>query len=302
MTHATRTVSVVIPAYNYGRFVAEAVESALGQTCPPAEIIVVDDGSTDDTRERLEPYTAHIDYVRQPNSGLSAARNAGMHRARGEWIALLDADDVWHRQKLEVQLAAVSDHSDICLVGSPPATQLPKELRPSPPTRLIGVREFLTRLRMGPSSVLLRRRFLQDVGDFDTRLRSVEDRDMWLRLAARFPCLFVDSPCWWYRHHPGQMNRHSERMFVNYDLVLKKFFVEHPEYRRLRRLAYAHLYFDNAWSCLEEGRRVAALSRLMRSACLSPFGLGDRLPDSPLRRLKVALRAAFGSIPGQPGT
>src|SRR5262245_47307538 len=100
-------VSVVIPSYNYGQFVGEAVESALLQTWRGGvEVIVVDDGSRDDTRRRLGPYMDRIRYIYQENRGLSGARNTGIRAARGEWIALLDADDRWHPEKTEIQLEA----------------------------------------------------------------------------------------------------------------------------------------------------------------------------------------------------
>jgi len=93
-------ISVVIPTYNYARYVTQAVDSVLAQTYPAGEIVVVDDGSTDNTRERLQPYWARIHYVYQANQGLSAARNAGIRVARGDVIALLDSDDLWHPRKL----------------------------------------------------------------------------------------------------------------------------------------------------------------------------------------------------------
>jgi len=93
--------SVIIPAYNCGRFLAEAVDSALAQTRPPHEIIVVDDGSTDDTPEVAKRFGDRIVYHRQANRGVSAARNAGMERATGNWLAFLDADDLWEGNKLE---------------------------------------------------------------------------------------------------------------------------------------------------------------------------------------------------------
>src|SRR5690349_9691286 len=99
-------LSVVIPSFNYGRFLRETVESVLAQTYSPVEIIVVDDGSTDDTKERLARFEGRIRYIHKANAGLSAARNTGIKHARGDWIAFLDADDLWHRQKLEVQLRA----------------------------------------------------------------------------------------------------------------------------------------------------------------------------------------------------
>ena len=96
-------VSVVIPTYNYAHFVTGAVESALAQTYPDREVIVVDDGSTDDTRDRLAPFEGRIRYIHQENQGLSAARNTGIRAARGALVAFLDSDDLWHPEKLAVQ-------------------------------------------------------------------------------------------------------------------------------------------------------------------------------------------------------
>src|SRR5271165_7143352 len=97
-------ISVVIPTYNYGRYVPQAVESVLAQTFKDFEIIVVDDGSTDDTPQQLEPYQDRIRVHKQANQGVSAARNAGVRLARAALVAFLDADDVWHPRKLEIQM------------------------------------------------------------------------------------------------------------------------------------------------------------------------------------------------------
>jgi glycosyltransferase involved in cell wall biosynthesis len=291
-------VSVVIPSYNYGRFVVEAVKSALAQTYRPIEVIVVDDGSTDDTAERLAAYADRIRYIRQENSGLSAARNTGIRAATGEWVALLDADDLWHRQKLEVQLRA-GERASVGLIGSPGAKTPPttEDLPADPPAQKVGVRDFLLSARMGPSSALIRRTCFESVGYFDESLRSIEDRDMWLRLAARYECVLVESPCWWYRTHAAQMSRHADRMFENYRRVLTKFFDEHPEYRRLYRLAMSYLHYDAGWCYLAEGRRIAAVAQLMRSAWYQPVTLGDERIVKRFPRAKIAARALIGSTP-----
>jgi len=280
-------VSVVIPAYNQGQFVQATVLSALAQTYQPVEVIVVDDGSTDDTKQQLAPFLKQIIYVHQKNAGLSAARNTGIRRARGEWIALLDADDLWHRQKLQIQLEAIQGDSDVALIGSPSAKTLPDVLPPAPITCRLTVRDFLLSTRMGPSSVLIRRRAIDSYGMFDETLRSVEDRDMWLRIAAQSQCVLVESPCWWYRRHPAQMSRNAERMFLNYRRVLQNFFATNPGHSDLRRLAMSYLYFDAAVAYSDEGENVKALRCLISSTIFRPAGLGDpRRP--PFVRLKLA--------------
>jgi len=287
-------VSVVIPSYNYGRFVTQAVDSALAQTHSAIEVIVVDDGSIDDTRERLKGYEKRIQYIYQKNQGLSAARNTGIRHARGEWVALLDSDDSWHPKKTEMQLAAVGEDQSIGLVGSPEYVEMPEVLLEDPVLRELGVREFLTKPPVSPSAVMVRRKCFETVGLFDESLRSVEDRDMWLRLAARYRALQVCSPCWWYRQHSGQMNRNADRMFANYKRVLESFFREHPKHQHLRRYAMGYLYFDAVWSYRDEGRRVAALWRLAQSTWYRPQGFGRERPDRPFGRLKVAMRLLFG--------
>ncbi|MEQ9124780.1 MAG: glycosyltransferase family A protein [Alphaproteobacteria bacterium] len=105
-----RRVSVVIPTYNRARFVGEAIDSVLNQTAPPAEVIVVDDGSTDDTEAVMERYRGRAQYVRKANGGVSSARNAGIAASTGDWIAFLDSDDLWRPTKLEVQLRELDAH------------------------------------------------------------------------------------------------------------------------------------------------------------------------------------------------
>jgi glycosyltransferase involved in cell wall biosynthesis len=290
---AVGRVSVVIPSYNYGRFVADAVKSVLAQTYTNLEVIVVDDGSKDDTRERLAPFGSAIRYLHQENKGLSAARNAGIRIATGEWIALLDADDVWHEGKLEAQLTAVSVLDNLGLIGSLPSKTLPTRLPKYPPVVELSVRDFLVSSRTGPSGTLIRRQCFDRVGVFDETLASIEDRDMWLRVATRFRCVQVQSPCWWYRPHEGQMSRRASRMLENYKKVLDKFFTEHAEYLRFRRLAWSYLYLDAAWSFLDEGDHRAARNLMWKSVRLRPWSLGDK-QIRKFARARIIIRLALG--------
>jgi len=109
-------ISVIIPTFNSASFVADAVASALEQTYPPLEVIVIDDGSTDNTQEILAPHWNVIRYVKQPNAGAAAARNRGLDIAKGDWVAFLDSDDVWLPEKLEKQAACIQAHCDSALV------------------------------------------------------------------------------------------------------------------------------------------------------------------------------------------
>lgn len=288
-------VSAIIPTYNYGRFVCEAVDSALAQSYPSMEVIVVDDGSTDDTRQRLADYGSRIRYVWQSNSGLSAARNTGIREARGDWVAFLDADDVWHRDKTARQLAAARTLGQPALIGSRGVDALPAELPAEPTVRWLGVSDFLLSLPVGPSGTIVRREAFGTAGLFDESLRSVEDRDMWLRLAARFPAVEVDCPCWWYRTHAGQMHRHAARMAANYRAVLEGFFERHAQFVPLRALGLSYMEADLAWSYYLEGDRGAALAGLLRSLWLHPAAYLGPQGREPWWRSKHLARYLLGA-------
>lgn len=289
-----RLVSVIIPSYNYAEYICEAVDSALAQTCPPIEIIVVDSGS-DDTRQRLSKYGDRICYLYQSPRGLSAARNLAIAQVRGEWIALLDADDVWHPEKLAVQFRAAQAFPDCALIGSASVDELPRSLPGLPESRRLGVADFLGPLPFGPSGVLIRRASFDATGLFDESLPAVEDRDMWLRVAAEFPCLLVDSPCWWYRTHPAQMSRHAARNYENHQRVLAKFFRAHPDQGRLRRRSLSYMHADAAWCYFAEGNRKAAMVHLFRSFFYFPGAYQHMSRDRHWWRLRCFLRFVLGT-------
>jgi len=190
-------VTVVVPTYQRSETVCRALASVFAQTHQADEVIVVDDGSTDDTAARISREFPRARVIRQQNLGVSAARNRGISESRQRWIALLDSDDEWRPSKLERQLEA--------LRGRPHAVCHCDELwirdgqRVNPGRRHAkrGGRIYLDCLPLcaiSPSSVLLERRVFEVVGLFDESLPVCEDYDMWLRIAARFPILLVDQP------------------------------------------------------------------------------------------------------------
>lgn len=291
-------VSVVIPTYNYGRFVTDAVVSALNQSYSNMEVIVVDDGSTDDTRDRLAPYLNRIEYIYKQNQGLAAARNTGIRRAQGKWIALLDSDDLWHPRKTELQLdTALRFHRDAGTIMSPAVyDRLPSVLENDPSVRQLSVYDFLVSTPAGPSSALIRKDLLDQVGYFDEQLpgAGAEDRDMWLRLAAQCPIALVKSPCWFYRIHQNQMCKNAHKMYISYQAVLRKFFREYPAYARYRGLAWSYFYLDATIAHLEDGSRLAALKYVSRSLWHWPWFYGKSGPSTRFLRLKLLARLAMG--------
>lgn len=278
-------ISVVIPTYNYGHYVTDAVTSALAQTYRPTEIIVVDDGSTDTTRQRLAPFRDMIRYIHQTNQGLSAARNTGICAAQGEWIALLDSDDTWHPRKLEAQQAYLARHPEVALLGTDlvadTAAGWPDLPEAEPAALPVTLEELVYSVRFAPSSALLRKRCFDEVGLFDTELRSAEDRDMWIRIVCRFPVAKLLLPLCWYRIHATNMSRVAARMEENERRVLQKAFatVAALRGRRLfRRKTYSYAAFSAAYMYGAARQWFPALTRLLRSFLLWPL---------PFRRSEV---------------
>lgn len=192
-------VSVVIPVHNRKQLVPRAVESVLSQTRPPEEIIVVDDGSTDGTAAAVVDRFAGVRCLRQERrSGVSAARNRGVVAATGDWIAFLDSDDEWLPEKLERQLAALTEspghricHTDEIWIRR--GRRVNQGLRHAKAGGRI-FRQCLPLCVISPSSVVLERRLLDDLGGFDETLPACEDYDLWLRICASRPVLFVAEP------------------------------------------------------------------------------------------------------------
>lgn len=189
-------VSVIIPAYRSAQTIGCAIESLLGQTRPPEEIIVVDDGSPDDIAAAVRPYGSAIKLLRKANGGASSARNAGIDVASGDLIAFLDSDDFWHPTKLEEQLRIFQEHPEVGLVSSRYLVKLGDgtsiefpDLSEAPwdqVLRTAGEQAFEMAMLVWTSAMIVRRSVLGD-DRFDTTLKTGEDRDLWATLVSRTP-------------------------------------------------------------------------------------------------------------------
>jgi len=189
-------VSVIIPTYNRGYCISESIDSVLNQEYRQIELIVVDDGSTDETRELVTKYPDLIYRRLEKNSGVSHARNLGIDLAQGELICFLDSDDLWEKNKLKVQVDWMQAHPD-CKIAYSDEIWIRNGVRVNPMKKH---RKFsgdiyqhcLALCIVSPSSVILRSSLLREIGGFDENFPVCEDYDLWLRIAHRYPFQFID--------------------------------------------------------------------------------------------------------------
>jgi glycosyltransferase involved in cell wall biosynthesis len=268
------TVSVVIPAWNAAGYLGEAIESILAQTIQPLEVIVVDDGSTDETPLVAQGQGDRVRCLRVPHGGPARARNAGIRAARGSHIAFLDADDTWLPDKLERQLGLLNCDPELALVYS--AISLFDEegtwLQDVPCQPLCAGRGASSYLRIKNSiqvsTVVAPRAALFEVGLYDPELPACENWDLWIRLTQHGAAAFVDAPLVRYRIHRGSLIQDVDRMRGARLQVLAR---HHQERNRSeRRRAFALSYLDSGIGYLEHGRRGAAAVDLVHSLWIRP--------------------------------
>ena len=222
-------VSVIIPAFNASRFISQAIESVLDQTFTDRELIVVDDGSTDDTASLVMKYGEKLRYIYQKNQGLSSARNTGIVKAEGEYIGFLDADDYWDREKLRHQVALLDSSPDTGVVYTALKVVDKDNREIEERGCLVRGRVFFSLLTencvVGScSSALIRRECFEKAGTFDEMLSASEDWDLWLRIAPYYLFDFVDLPLTFYRIHEGNMHKDLVLMEKNVFHVIDKLF------------------------------------------------------------------------------
>jgi glycosyltransferase involved in cell wall biosynthesis len=271
-------VSVIIPNFNHGRFIGDAIRSVLKQDYRNFEIIVVDDGSTDNSREVVAQFSEQVHYIRQENQGLSAARNTGIRAAKGAYIGLLDADDMYEPDFLSTLMSALqldpTAHGVHC--GYQFVDQSNHPL-PQTEARSVPHREFFGALLDGdflvPEAMLVRRSCYQSVGPFDETLSACEDWDMWLRISRRFKIIGTTQVLTRHRVLPGSMSTDPVRMLTTRLAVLKKQFGSEPtdeEGNGKKRRAYGRAYLGSCVEFLQCGHNDPAYESFEKMARICP--------------------------------
>ena len=285
-----KSVSVVIPTYNYGRFIVDAIHSVLDQTRPPSDIIVVDDGSTDETAVVLGSFGDGVRYIRQDNAGVGAARNRGVSESTGELVAFMDADDIWEPTNLEKQLARFESDEEIGLVHCA-LREFDDETGETIRFYMEGGEEGVADNLLlwedpviaGPGVTVTRKAF-DHVGGFDTRMKVGEDWDFFYRVARLFKVGFVAEPLVNYRNHNAAAHRNVENMERGMLMFYEKAFAtDDPEILKLRRRAYGNFHRVMAGSYLHSGRVGKFFCHAAKSIWLRPGNL-EYFLRFPMRR------------------
>jgi glycosyltransferase involved in cell wall biosynthesis len=275
-------ISIIIPCYNYAHYLADAVASAIQQRQDgfPVDILVMDDGSTDETPRVAAGFGSVIRYIRQANAGLSATRNQGMRNAAHDLVVFLDADDVllpgavkvlWDAWRQDSQrLAVLAGREQVVDAHLNPKG--PQAQREEGQIQEFSARDLVLRNRFAPA-VLADRRVLLEIGGFESGLRASEDRDMWIRVAARHRVAKLDKIILWKRDHGSNMSRaaHQQtecirqviaRAASNSDLALTSGDL---------RAAAAVCWYQSALMFAEAGQFGMAAWRMMRSIATAPW-------------------------------
>jgi glycosyltransferase involved in cell wall biosynthesis len=271
-------VSIVIPTYNRASLIGEALHSVQAQTFQDFEIIIADDGSTDNTAQVVQQFGESSIYIPLPHRGQPAAtRNGGLRVATGEFIAFLDSDDVYFDHKLAAQVAAFDAHPEVGVVYSDgiyfrdtlsqPIGHVQTGL-PSPSGNVFA--ELLRGNFLAPPIVLIRKTCLDSIGWFDEHPRYilVEDYDLWLRLATQYPFLYAPGNVAAIRRHSGNSSAHVATLRQRTLHVLEKMDVLFPDVMRRYRLARHEAYARNYGA--------VAIAEFRQKHLLSGFSAGGR--------------------------
>ena len=277
-------VSVVIPSYNRAECIEKAIDSVLEQTVDDIEIILVDDGSTDNTREIvLNKYGDQVRYVYQENQGIPGARNTGIKNARGDYIAFLDSDDYWRPGKLERQMSLAEEHPEYGLLASrcdkiQCAGHIKKPNRPLSYQSRRGksgwvLNDLFQANFIRTSAVIIRRDCFDKVGLFDEKLKQTDDYDLWLRMAAEYQVGFINEFLTVYVDNPNGISGDGLIGRLDCLYALEKSYLKQKIPEKLYNLRMAQNYFAVGRHYLQRGDREKGLAFLKKARRMAPLHL-----------------------------
>ena len=280
------TVDVIIPAFNAAKYLPVALESVFSQTFDDWQILLVDDGSTDNTADVVAPFLdrfgSRIRYIKQDNRGLPAARNTAIRASTAEFLALLDADDQWLPCRLSDSLKALAERPQAGLAYGL-VTHIDPDGRPG--GTFEGNRRnaeghiapyiYMRKVELPCPTITFRRRCIDEVGIFDETMRATEDRDLWLRIALRYEVAFVPKVLAHYRVSPNSMSADSQRMLKAQLQFIRKHYGSEGCGLRSRQIAWARVYKQQAETLKGRNRPWDALKSSLRAVALYPLDMDN---------------------------
>jgi glycosyltransferase involved in cell wall biosynthesis len=279
-------VSVIIATYNRAALLRETIESVFSQRFKNFELIVVDDGSTDDTQEVLKGYGTRLLCLHQDNSGPSAARNFGVRHSRAPWISIQDSDDLCAPNHLEVLFEYVAAHPDVGMVfangGYISGTDhnresiIPRDKSRRLAERGVQLSDLFDKSIVRLQAALISRSVYDTVGGHDEDLRIAMDLDLAFRLFARSPVAYLDEVVFYYRKHEGNIGRNQELRLLENIRVIEKLMAENPGAQDLlgwRRITHriAYRYYRLAKGRYKSGDRDGAREALRKAVSYQPL-------------------------------
>jgi glycosyltransferase involved in cell wall biosynthesis len=286
MGTANYKVSVIIPTYNRSNYVLDAIQSVIDQKYESVEILVIDDGSTDDTKEKLAPlhHSGVIRYIYQENQERSAARNRGILLATGEYLAFLDSDDLLEANAIAKQVQFLSTHPEVGLVhgGYIKFDSLNHDLGYRDPSWFSGWVYpdilLIWYTLLSPSTVMVPKRVLDEVGGFDENLFIAEDLDLWRRIARKYPFGYINQSLARLRVHPGNTSRDALKTTPEFERYLEKAFDDDKNLSpRFKNRVLSRLYTNQAYIMLSgRGNELMLAARELARRAISHDPLNIR--------------------------
>jgi len=301
-------ISVIIATYNRAQYLPEAIDSVLNQSYQDFELVIVDDGSVDDTKAIVDKYinsnTGKIRYFYQENKGPGAARNRGIKEAKGEYVAFLDSDDIWLPEKLEKQSRYLEENPGYAMVYTDAyefnRKVVTKKSKLATNDRGTMSGEILEHLGMGCfiflSTVMVRKHVLEQIGSFNPNITIGEDWELWLKIAGKHKIGFIDEILVGYRKHAENIINNLELELQCRHRVINNIFNQDIREERLfnkRKSFHSKICFQGGYHYLVKGKHARARKELIQSICYNPLNLRSYktllqtlLPHSSLIRLK----------------
>jgi glycosyltransferase involved in cell wall biosynthesis len=267
-------VSVIIPTFNRRDYITTALDSVLAQTYKNYEIVVIDDGSSDDTKEVLKPYQNIIRYFYQENKGISGARNRGIRESRNDYIALLDSDDYWLPEKLKWQVDRIRKEPECGMVATRCSSiasdgTFRKKNRPGKSGWILN--DIFKANFIRTSSVLITRKCFDTVGLFDESLPEGEEYDLWLRIAKQYPIAFINEPLTVYTDNPHGVSTDSLAGRLIRLKVLEKEYLKEAIPPQLYRKRMSRNYHYVGRHYIKRGKKSEGIHYLRQALSLDPL-------------------------------